>query len=157
MSQARFLIAVLAVGGAPLEMLAETCVEAVLASIATRDAAGAEVWKLADFGIARLPDSTLTMTGQFIGSPSYAAPESLREGKFSAASDVYGLAATLYELVTLRTPFLGGQGPAPTYCMSLDEGRRAALRDRIRSKLPFRADGSIHLVARAWAVKGSAG
>jgi hypothetical protein len=55
------------------------------------------------------------------------------------------------------TPFLGGQGPAPTYCMSLDEGRRAALRDRIRSELPFRADGSIHLVARAWAVKGTVG
>ena len=55
------------------------------------------------------------------------------------------------------TPFLGGQGPAPTYCMSLDEERRAALRDRIRSELPFRADGSIHLVARAWAVKGTVG
>jgi hypothetical protein len=41
--------------------------------------------------------------------------------------------------------------------MSLDEGRRAALRDRIRSKLPFRPDGSIHLVARAWAVKGTVG
>jgi len=52
------------------------------------------------------------------------------------------------------TPFLGGQAPAPGYCMSLDEERRAALRERIRSKLPFRADGSIHLVARAWAVKG---
>jgi SAM-dependent methyltransferase len=55
------------------------------------------------------------------------------------------------------TPFLGGQGPAPGYCMSLDEVRRAALRDRIRSKLPCRPDGSIHLVARAWAVKGTAG
>lgn len=52
------------------------------------------------------------------------------------------------------TPFLGGQGPAPGYCMSLDEARRAALRDRIRSKLPLRPDGSIKLVARAWAVKG---
>jgi SAM-dependent methyltransferase len=53
------------------------------------------------------------------------------------------------------TPFLGGQGPAPGYCMSLDEARRAALRDRIRAKLPTGPDGSIHLVARAWAVKGS--
>jgi SAM-dependent methyltransferase len=54
------------------------------------------------------------------------------------------------------TPFLGGQGPAPTYCMSLAEEKRAALRERIRSKLPFHADGSIHLIARAWAVKGVA-
>jgi len=52
------------------------------------------------------------------------------------------------------TPFLGGQAPAPGYCMSLDEERRGALRERIRSKLPFRPDGSIHLIARAWAVKG---
>lgn len=52
------------------------------------------------------------------------------------------------------TPFLGGQAPAPGYCMSLDESRRAALRERIRSRLPIRPDGSIHLIARAWAVKG---
>jgi SAM-dependent methyltransferase len=48
------------------------------------------------------------------------------------------------------TPFLGGQGPAPGYCMSLDEGKRAALRERIRARLP----DPIHLIARAWAVKG---
>jgi len=59
----------------------------------------APLWKLADFGIAHVPDSTLTMTGQFLGSPSYAAPESLRAGQFSAASDVYSLGATLYEAV----------------------------------------------------------
>ena len=52
------------------------------------------------------------------------------------------------------SPFLGGQGPAPGYAMSLDETRRAALRDRIRSKLPITKDGSIHLIARAWAVRG---
>jgi SAM-dependent methyltransferase len=54
------------------------------------------------------------------------------------------------------TPFLGGQGPAPAYAMSLDPGNRDALRDRIRSALPVAADGSISLVARAWAVRGRA-
>ena len=54
------------------------------------------------------------------------------------------------------TPFLGGQGPAPAYCMSLSEDRRAALRERIRAALPIRPDGSIALIARAWAVKGRA-
>jgi len=54
------------------------------------------------------------------------------------------------------TPFLGGQAPAPGYCMSLSEDRRAALSDRIRSTLPFRDDGSVHLIARAWAVRGTA-
>ena len=52
-------------------------------------------------------------------------------------------------------PFLGGQGPAPGYAMSLSEERRAALRDRIRNALPFALDGSIPLVARAWAVRGA--
>jgi len=53
------------------------------------------------------------------------------------------------------SPFLGGQGPAPGYAMSLDEPRRAALRELIRSRLPAAADGSIGLVARAWAVRGT--
>jgi hypothetical protein len=53
------------------------------------------------------------------------------------------------------TPFLGGQAPAPGYGMSLSEDRRAALRDRIRANLPVNSDGSIHLIARAWAVRGT--
>jgi SAM-dependent methyltransferase len=51
------------------------------------------------------------------------------------------------------TPFLGGQGPAPAYCVSLPEERRAALREHIRAGLPIRPDGTIHLRARAWAVR----
>jgi len=50
-------------------------------------------------------------------------------------------------------PFLGGQGPAPAYAMSLDETARASLRDRIRARLPAQADGSISLTARAWAAR----
>ncbi len=53
------------------------------------------------------------------------------------------------------SPFLGGQGPAPTYSLSLSEDRRAALRERLRASLPFALDGSIPLVARAWAVRGT--
>jgi hypothetical protein len=52
------------------------------------------------------------------------------------------------------TPFLSGQAPAPRYAMSLDEDRRAALRERLREELPSAPDGSIHLVARAWAARG---
>jgi SAM-dependent methyltransferase len=53
------------------------------------------------------------------------------------------------------SPFLGAQGPAPGYAMSLSENRRNALRDRIRERLPISADGSIPLVCRAWAVRGT--
>ena len=52
------------------------------------------------------------------------------------------------------TPFLAGQGSAPGYVMSLNEDRRAALRENVRNRLPIAADGSISLIARAWAVKG---
>ncbi len=51
-------------------------------------------------------------------------------------------------------PFLGGQGPAPTYAMTLSEDRRVALREEIRANLPIATDGSIHLIARAWAIRG---
>ena len=51
------------------------------------------------------------------------------------------------------TPFLSGQAPAPGYCMSLSEERRAALRERLRATLPVRADGSIPLIARAFAIR----
>jgi ubiquinone/menaquinone biosynthesis C-methylase UbiE len=52
------------------------------------------------------------------------------------------------------TPFLGGQAPAPAYCMSLGEEARAALRERLRATLSTEKDGSIRLIARAWAVRG---
>jgi SAM-dependent methyltransferase len=50
-------------------------------------------------------------------------------------------------------PFFGGQGPAPSYVVSLDESSRNRLRGRIRERLPIQDDGSIPLVARAWAIK----
>lgn len=53
------------------------------------------------------------------------------------------------------SPFLGGQAPAPGYAMSLTEEQRSALRERIRQSLPIEPDGSIRLVARAWAVHGT--
>jgi len=54
----------------------------------------------------------------------------------------------------LWSPFLGGTGPGPVYVASLAEGPRAALRDRYREAVGSEPDGSIHLRARAWAVKG---
>jgi len=54
----------------------------------------------------------------------------------------------------LWSPFLGGQGPAPTYVAALPERTRLALREGLRSALPIGPDGSIALDARAWAVTG---
>jgi SAM-dependent methyltransferase len=52
------------------------------------------------------------------------------------------------------SPFLGGQGPAPTYCGTLSDDRKAVLRERLRAALPIERDGSIRLIARAFAVRG---
>ncbi len=54
------------------------------------------------------------------------------------------------------TPFLGGVGPAPSYVTSLSLERRLLLREHLRSTLPIAPDGSIELIARAWAVRGRA-
>ena len=69
-----------------------------------------------DFGIAQAPDSTrLTMTGMFMGTPGYLAPEVI-EGKASgAASDVHSWAATMAFAATGRPPFGTGQFEAIFY------------------------------------------
>ncbi|MBK9035823.1 MAG: serine/threonine protein kinase [Myxococcales bacterium] len=61
-------------------------------------------WKLVDFGVAHLPDSDVTLAGQFVGTPSYAAPEALTLGRTSPQSDVFALAATLLEIATGAKP-----------------------------------------------------
>jgi SAM-dependent methyltransferase len=53
------------------------------------------------------------------------------------------------------SPFLGGQGPAPTYCATLAVEQRTALREKIRASLPIDRDGTIPLIARAWAIAAS--
>jgi serine/threonine protein kinase len=57
-------------------------------------------FKVADFGIARVPDSTLTHANLVLGTPAYTAPEALSTGTFSPATDQFSFAATLYEAVT---------------------------------------------------------
>ena len=51
-------------------------------------------------------------------------------------------------------PFLTGVGRAPAYAASLPPDHQAAIRDRLREHLPTDPDGTISLIARAWAVRG---
>jgi hypothetical protein len=62
---------------------------------------------LSDFGIAKSASSMsgLTSAGSFIGTVEYMAPEQLESREVSARTDVYALAATLYECLTGRIPF----------------------------------------------------
>src|ERR1700712_1331085 len=63
--------------------------------------------KVADFGIARVPDSTLTRDGGLLGTPAYSAPECIETGRVSPLSDQFSLAATLYEAVSGHRAFPG--------------------------------------------------
>ena len=66
---------------------------------------------LTDFGLARLlePGSSVTRTTEALGTPSYMAPEQARgdNAQLSSATDVYGLGAVLYQLLTGYPPFVG--------------------------------------------------
>jgi SAM-dependent methyltransferase len=78
-----------------------------------------------------------------------------RENGFvDVASDAIDVPTVFRDFEDYWTPFLGGQGPAPGYAMSLDEPHRAELRNLIRARLPIDRQGSISLTARAWAVRG---
>src|SRR5438034_4424187 len=67
---------------------------------------------LTDFGLARLveTESTVTRTMEVLGTPSYMAPEQAvgNNARVTSATDVYGLGAVLYQLLTGHPPFAGG-------------------------------------------------
>src|SRR5881392_2783380 len=67
---------------------------------------------LTDFGLARLveTESTVTRTMEVLGTPSYMAPEQAvgNNSAVSSVTDVYGLGAVLYQLLTGHPPFAGG-------------------------------------------------
>jgi serine/threonine protein kinase len=61
---------------------------------------------LTDFGLASRGGTAPPIEpGQFVGSPSYMAPESISEGRFGSASDLFAVGATLYAAVEGRKPF----------------------------------------------------
>jgi len=63
--------------------------------------------KVADFGIARITDSSRTKTGMVLGTPSYMSPEQLAGKKIDGRSDLYSLGVTLYQLCCGQLPFVG--------------------------------------------------
>jgi len=92
--------------------------------------------KISDFGIARIPDSTLTRTGSLIGTPAYCAPEALASGHFSPESDQFSLAATLYEAISGERAFPGDDAVGVAAKIQTEEPRPIAR----RSNLPDEVD-----------------
>lgn len=74
---------------------------------------GADRAVLTDFGIAALEDaSTLTVTGQLVGSPAYLAPERINGRPATPAADLWALGVTLYTALTGVSPFQRGDTQA---------------------------------------------
>ena len=109
--------------------------------------------KVIDFGIAKAlvgdePGSTLTEVGQTLGTPEYMSPEQADPdgGDVDTRSDVYGLGATLYELLCGRPPF--GEGPGTT------SGRLAVLK-AVQQDPPMRPSVRIARSAEAAVRRGA--
>lgn len=80
--------------------------------------------KLTDFGVARLPDAQLTRDGQFLGTPCYAAPETLTRSEYSRSSDLFSFGAVLYEVVTGVRAFPGDDAVAVAHSVIHDTPRK---------------------------------
>jgi serine/threonine protein kinase len=79
--------------------------------VAHEFAPGERVYKIVDFGLANIRESTdetrLTGAHQFIGTIAYASPEQLTGAAVDARSDIYSLGAVVFEMLTGRVPFEG--------------------------------------------------
>jgi serine/threonine-protein kinase len=73
--------------------------------------------KLADFGIARVPNADLTKEGQFLGTPCYSAPETLRSGEYSEQSDLFSFGAVMYEAASGERAFPGTEAMAVAHAV----------------------------------------
>src|SRR5215831_11269913 len=101
--------------------------------------------KVADFGIARVDTSNLTMVGMSIGTPPYMSPEQIRGFEVDHRSDLFSTGIVLYELLTGERPF-GGNLEAVTYKICHDDPLPPSTRSAL--KLPVEVD---RLVAKALA------
>jgi serine/threonine-protein kinase len=73
---------------------------------------GRPVWKILDFGVSKLRDSSGTLTeGAVVGTPGYMAPEQAQSRDADHRCDLFALGAVAYRALTGRPPFSGGDTP----------------------------------------------
>lgn len=88
--------------------------------LVARQPDGSYATKLIDLGLARRIDSDDTDPDVISGTPLYMAPELVRGGQATPASDLYAAAVMLYEALTGRTPFIGGSAAQVFQCQLED-------------------------------------
>ena len=71
--------------------------------------------KIADFGIARILDTSSTQDSGIIGSPSFMSPEQILGGSINSATDIFSLGVMIYYLIAGEKPFYGATPHAVTY------------------------------------------
>jgi len=76
--------------------------------LTSREAYGIERPKIADFGIAKLTESEMTMTGKMLGTPAFMPPEQFTGAQVDGRADIFSLGVVLYWLATGEQPFPGG-------------------------------------------------
>ena len=127
---------------------------------------GDHAW-LGDFGLGRTTEATsVTRSGAVVGTPSFLSPEAIEGGEVGPASDVYALAATLYQCVAGQPPFAGRSDMAvlmghlnedPAAPSSLRAGLPAAVDEAVlrgMDKDPARRPAPGELVASVMAALG---
>jgi hypothetical protein len=96
---------------------------------------------LADFGITKaVAEIGLTVTGQFLGTPHYIAPEQVNGERVSSASDIYALAAVAFECFTGKVPFQRDTNQAVLFAHVFDAPPRAT---EVRPQLPAQLDEAL--------------
>src|SRR6185503_3559835 len=107
----------------------------------------AGIAKITDFGVARVPASSMTDAGTLLGSPKYVAPEQIREDSIDPRADIFSLGVVLYELLGGKTPF---EEPEQDVISLLDRivAAQPAPLSKVRPGLPDALDA---ILARALA------
>jgi eukaryotic-like serine/threonine-protein kinase len=99
-------------------------------------------WKLLDFGIAILADSSGTLTqGAVIGTPAYMAPEQAKAAPVDHRADIYALGAVIYRCLTGRAPFAARDTPSLLYAVV----HQMPLRPSSLAPIPPELDGVLLL------------
>ena len=89
--------------------------------------------KVADFGIAKLTDTSMTATGSVLGTPAYMSPEQVKGMQITGASDLFSLAVIAYEFLTGEKPF---EADSPSTFLYKIVHERPATPSQVNSELP---------------------